>query len=389
MSTSRRELLGLAKAATLPGNVVVCIFQRGAADGLNSVVPYGDSNYYLKRPRIAVPKPGSTDGAINLNGFFGLHPSLAPLKSLYDTGELAIVHAAGVPHGTRSHAEAQRRTESGVATSQTPGTGWIGRYLSSTFSSSDRPLRAIAVGSVVPLTMTGAPEPQTITSMTDFGLGSFNGTTYQTTLGALYAPDRPWSGIAQSALAAMNEIIALKPTTYVPENSAAYPTTDLGPKLSLAAQLIKANLGTQVICVDSGGWDHHENLPANLAASLDVLAKSLVAFRTDLGTQMSRVTVVVMTEFGRRVADNASNGTDHGTAGCLYLLGGGVNGGQVVGRWPGLATAQLTNSEDLAITTDTRDVLLQCLQRRLGNATAATLFPGFTPGSIGELFLAA
>jgi uncharacterized protein (DUF1501 family) len=385
MSYTRRDFI-TAKAASA-GPVLVCIFQRGAADGLNAVVPYGDADYYRHRPNIAVPRPGQAGGAINLNGFFGLNPALQALQPLYASGRLALVHACAFPHQIRSHFEAQTLTEAGVANkNQIGSSGWIGRYLKATAKSSDRPMRAVSISGAVPLSMQGASDPLAIDDIANFGLGDVDGIGYRQTLSMLYPASTPYADVAGAALGAIDELTTAIPTQFTPENGASYPGSALGLRLKQAAQLIKADLGVEVLCLDSDGWDHHENLPNYIAQSLTDLGAALSAFATDLGGQLNRVTVVVMTEFGRRVPENGSRGTDHGTAGCTYLLGGGVNGGQVAGSWPGLANAALALGEDLAMTTDLRGVLTQLLQRRFGYSGAG-LFPGYNGGNVPDLFL--
>lgn len=377
----RRFLMGKASAA----HTLVCIFQRGAADGLNCLVPYGDDGYYAARPRVALPRPGQAGGVLDIDGFFGLHPSLAPLLPLLNGGRLALVPACGVPHGSRSHFDAQALVEGGVTSKTTLGSGWLGRYLSQSASSEDRPFRAVAIAGAVPAALSGATDPLAVEDLEGFSLGSLGGAGYPDTLSLLYPPDRPQAAVAQAALAATAELAAADPAQYRPENGAAYPAGELGGKLLQAAQLIKAGLGVEVICADVGGWDHHVNENNVLPGALDGLARALAAFDTDLGARMAQVTVLVMTEFGRRVADNASAGTDHGTAGLFYAMGGGVVGG-LHGVWPGLAPSQLAQGEDLAITTDLRGLLAQYLQRRHAFAQATALFPGFTPGSEPTVF---
>ncbi len=368
-------------------DILICVFQRGAADGLNSVVPYGDDDYYNLRTRIAVPPAGQSGGALDLDGFFGLNPAAADLLPLYQMGRLAVVHATGVPHGTRSHFDAQALSETGAIDKQFLGTGWIGRHLAATASAEDRPFRAAAISGAVPLSLVGADDPLAVDSLEQFGIGDAGGSSYQDILDALYSADRPYAGIAQAAFSAIDELATANPTQYLPANGAVYPQSQLGSGLLQAGQLIKSDLGVEVICVDVGGWDHHENLPAVLPGSLADLAAALDAFHTDLGDSMNHITVMVMTEFGRRAADNVSSGTDHGSGGCAWFLGGGVVGAQVAGSWPGLDAASLFDNQDLAITTDMRDVLVQMLQRRLLNADAASLFPDFTPSTPPELFL--
>lgn len=376
------------RAAGGPGlrDILVCVFQRGAADGMNSIIPYGDGDYYNLRQTIGVLPPNQ-GGALDLDGFFGLHPAAAALLPLYQSGRLAAVHATGVPHNTRSHFDAQALMESGATEKQYLGTGWIARHLQATVSAEDRPFRAVAISGAVPMSLAGADDPLAIDSLEQFGIGDAGGSSYQDTIDTLYTGDVPFSGVAQAALTASDELAAADPTQYPPANGAAYPQSQLGSGLLQAAQLIKADLGVEVVCVDVGGWDHHENLPAVMPGSIGDLAASLSAFNTDLGAMMDHVTLAVMTEFGRRAAENGSDGTDHGTGGCAWLMGGGVIGAQVAGSWPGLAAANLYQGEDLAITTDLRDVLAQLLSRRLLNGNPGAAFPGFTPGVAPELFL--
>ena len=367
-------------------DVLICIFQRGAADGLNSIIPYGDADYYSLRPSIAVPPPGEEGGAVDLDGFFGVYSSGAALKTLFDSGRLAAVHATGFPHGSRSHFDAQALMESGQVTGAIGSTGWIGRHLAATASPADRPFRAAAISGAVPLSLAGADDPLAIDSIATFGLGDLNGTSYEATLGALYGPESPYTDVATAALTAVNELALANPAQFLPENGAVYPQSQLGGGLLQAGQLIKADLGAEVICVDVGNWDHHENLPSVMPGSIGDLADSLLAFDTDMGTRMDNITVVVQTEFGRRAADNVSSGTDHGTGGVAWLLGGGVIGAQVATTWPGLKPGDLFQGEDLDISIDLRDVLVQMLTRRLDNSNADQVFPDYAPGFVPELF---
>lgn len=380
MTLTRQHLLhGRWKSATDQAPVVICIFQRGAADGLNSLIPYGDDDYYRARPSLAIASPQGSSESIDVDGFFALPQASAELKNLYDQGQLALIPACGLPHGSRSHFDAQALVESGVASKTQIELGWLGRYLQATAQADDALFRATAISGSVPRALLGAPDPLAVSSLGDFGLGELGGSPYQTTLDELYAPAIPYSGAAQSALGAMDVLAAARPEQFAPENGAAYPGGELGPKLLQAAQIIKANMGAEIICMDVGGWDHHENQANFLPGSLSGLAQGLQALHTDLATRMQRVTVLVMTEFGRRVAENGSRGTDHGSAGLAYVLGAGVRGGQVHGRWPGLAPAQLDQGEDLAISTDLRSLMIQVLSQRLGYAEAGGLFPDFVP----------
>jgi uncharacterized protein (DUF1501 family) len=377
-------------SATIPANhdILVCIFQRGAADGLNSLVPYGDPDYATQRGSLAVPAPGNPGGALDLDGFFGLHPSLLSLQSIYQAGDLALVHATGVPHGSRSHFAAQGLVERGVDDQAGPNTGWLGRHLALTTAPTNSAFRVVSISGNVPVSLLGADDPLAISDLDNFGFDpGIIQSGYPTVLDSLYRSPVPFSGPAQAALDAIGELSAANLPAITPDNGAVYPTSPLGGRLRQAASLIKSALPVEVICIDADDWDHHESLPTFLPQSLADLADSVSAFYTDLAIQMQRITLLVNTEFGRRVAGNASNGTDHGTGGLAYLVGGGVNGGQVVSSWPGLATANLEMGEDLKITTDLRTVLAELLNRRLGGTDVNAVFPGFTGPVSANVFL--
>ena len=379
-----------AASTTIPADrdILVCIFQRGAADGLNAVVPHGDADYYSQRSAIAVPTPGSPDGAIDLDGFYGLHPALAPLKSVYDAGELVLVHATGLPHGSRSHFAAQGLVERGVDDKAGPDSGWLGRHLALSTPASDSAFRIVSISGNVPVSLQGAADPLAISNLAEFGFDQdIIDSGYPTVLARLFRSPLPFFAPAQAALAAIEELQAANLSAITPANGAVYPDTDLGNKLQQVGQLIRSTLPVEVVCLDSDGWDHHESLPTYIQGSLADLAGALSAFYTDMGTQMQRITVLVHTEFGRRVAQNASNGTDHGTGGLAYLMGGGVNGGQVVSDWPGLAAPDLELGEDLRITTDLRSVLAELLTRRLGGTDINAVFPGFSGPVSANVFL--
>lgn len=387
MTLSRRAFLTSPARTSGRREVLVYLFQRGAADGLNTVVPFADPHYASLRPRIAVSPPGSEDGAIDLDGFFGLHPAASAALPLFQAGRLAWLPASGIPHQSRSHFEAQDRSERGITDSDQASSGWLARHLQATATAQDSPLRAVSISGSVPTSLTGADDPLAIQELSGFGLGAAGGSTYQDTLALLYAPPRPFAEVAGSALTAIDLLAEADPAQFAPNPGARYPDSELGGKLLQAAQLIKADLGVEVLCLDVGGWDHHENLPNVLPAALTDLCEGLAAFDTDLGAAMEGVTVIVQTEFGRRAAENGARGTDHGTAGLLWVLGGSVMGGRIVGAWPGLAPDQLAAGEDLAITVDTRDVLAEFLVRRRGHRDAlADVFPGHAPGPEPGLF---
>jgi len=386
MTLSRRAFLTAPARQSARTDTLVYLFQRGAADGLNTVVPYADPHYAQLRPRIAVPSPGTANGALDLDGFFGLHPAAASLLPLFREGRLALLPASGIPHQSRSHFEAQDRTERGITDTDQSANGWLARHLQATAAADDSPLRAVSISGAIPTALTGATDPLAVQELSSFGLGGA-GDAYQDTLALLFAAPRPFAEVAGSALTAIDLLAEANPTQFTAANGADYPDSELGAKLLQAAQLIKAGLGVEVLCLDVDGWDHHENLPNFLPGALTGLCDALAAFDTDLGTAMQNVTVIVQTEFGRRAAENGARGTDHGTAGLLWLLGGSVLGGRVVGDWPGLGPDQLASGEDLAITTDSRDVLAEYLTHRRGHVDAyRDVFPDYTPGAAPGVF---
>jgi uncharacterized protein (DUF1501 family) len=362
---------------TIPSDhdILVCVFQRGAADGLNALVPYSDTDYYTHRPTIGVAVPGAAGGGVYVTDDYALNPALAPLKPIYDAGDLALVHATGVPHQIRSHFSAQNLIERGVVEKTGPNTGWLGRHLASSPAASSSAFRAISISGNVPVALNGAVDPLAIDNLNDFGFDQgILDSGYPQVLADLFQSPVPFFGPAGAALTAMSELQQADIASILPANGAVYPDSAFGNKMRQAGQLIKSELPVEVVCVDSGGWDHHESLPTYIDISLTELADTLDAFYTDMGAGMSRITVLVYTEFGRRVAENGSLGTDHGTASLAYLMGGGVNGGQVISDWPGL---DIVANEDLQITTDLRSVISELLNKRLGGTDVAAVFPGF------------
>jgi len=386
MSNGRQKI---AASLTLPAarDILVCIFQRGAADGINALVPFGDANYSVQRGSIAVPEAD----LIKLDGFYGLHPALAPLKPIYDAGNLALVHATGVPHGSRSHFTAQGLVERGVTDKAGPDTGWLGRHMAAIAPAANSAFRMVAISGNVPVVLTGAnDEPLAISNLSEFAFEpDIIDSGYPEVLAKLFRSTLPFHGPAAAALSALDELAAANLSAITPDNGAVYPNTPLGIKLEQVGQLIKSSLPVEIVCLDSDGWDHHENLPTYLDLSLAELSEAINAFYTDMGSGMQRITVLVYTEFGRRVAKNGSEGADHGTAGLAYLIGGGVNGGQVVSDWPGLDIPDLEMGEDLKITTDLRSVLSELLTRRLGATTTelSTVFPEFNGPASANVFL--
>lgn len=371
------------------GDVLVVLFLRGAMDGLNALVPMGDSDYYRNRKALAIAqsKPGDDKSAIALDNFYGLHPALRGLKSAWDDGMLAPIHACGSPDPTRSHFDAMDTMERGTPGLKSLGSGWLGRHLGTLQNGNSSPLRAVGMGTMLQASLRGPVSATVLKSISDFhlkGKDSAQVAQIQTTLSALYAGiDAPVDETLRSAAGDIDTTIGLlKKLTaikYVPGNGAQYPGGEFGLGMQQVAQLIKAEVGLEVAALDLGGWDTHINQGAaegQMARLLKELGDGLGAFHADLRERMKRVTVVTMSEFGRRVEENASGGTDHGHANCMFLMGGNVVGGKVHGAWPTLAKASLDNG-DLALTTDYRDVLGEVLSKRTGNTKLSEVFPGF------------
>ncbi len=372
-----------AMAVVEPGSSnkrLVVIFQRGAADGLNIVVPHAEPAYCTMRPTINIPR----QQVIDLNGFFGLHPSLAPLKPLWDQRHLAIVHAAGSPDTTRSHFDAQDYMESGTPGMKNTSDGWLNRTIQSEAKPGESPFRAIALGTSLPRILSGKAPAVAVSNVNAFGIAGGNpaavplGNTFE----AMYAQsvDSVLHGTGQETFEAVKMLKAADPQRYTPAAGASYPRGRFGDALRQTAQLIKSKLGVQIAFTDIGGWDHHVNEGATegqLANVLRDFSQSIAAFWTDLSQLAEDTVVVTMSEFGRTARENGNRGTDHGHANVMFVLGGPVRGGQVYGRWPGLEPSQLNEGRDLALTTDFRRVLGEAVFRHLGNAHLNTVFPGF------------
>ena len=375
----------LQAAAAPSPKVLVVIFQRGAMDGLNAVVPYGERNYYGMRPSIAIPAPnGGKGAALDLDGFFGLHPSLEPLLPLFQEKQLAIVHAAGSPDNSRSHFDAQDYMESGTPGVKSTEDGWLNRYLQKQPEENATPFRAVSMGPQMPRTLRGSVPALAIPDIRQFQVLAPVAVSGAMSNGfeALYAQtvDQALHGTGQETFEAVEMLKKVREQLYIPENGAAYPNGKFGKALQQVAQLIKADIGVEVAFVDIGGWDHHVNeggVQGQLGNVLREFGGSLAAFHKDLGGKMADVTVVTMSEFGRTAAENGNRGTDHGHANCMFAFGGDVRGGRVYGRWPGLDRAHLYEGRDLAVTTDFRAVLGEVVTHHLGPADLSYVFPGF------------
>jgi uncharacterized protein (DUF1501 family) len=349
----------MADAATTKGKkVLVAIFQRGAVDGLNVVIPYGEAAYYQARPTIAIPQ----SEALDLDGFFGAHPSLASIMPYFKDRSAAFIHAVGSPDATRSHFDAQDFMESGTPGVKTTQDGFLARALPSTKSS---PLRAVALSPALPRILSGRADAIAMANISQFGVRGSMASSFE----AMYG---------KSTFEAANMLQAANPGALQPQNGAQYPNGQLGNALKQIAQLIKSDIGLEVGFADVGGWDTHAGeggLQGQLANNLRQFSDAISAFARDLGSRMGDVVLVTMSEFGRTVRENGSRGTDHGHANIMMVLGGGVRGGKVYGKWPGLSS--LYENRDLAVTTDFRDVFGELLNRQLGVASLQSVFPGY------------
>jgi uncharacterized protein (DUF1501 family) len=364
--------------------VLITIFQRGAVDGLNMVVPFGEQDYYAARPSIAVPRPNAPDGAVDLDGFFGLHPRLAPLKPLWDSRQLAIVHASGSPDGTRSHFDAQDYMESGTPGVKSTQDGWLNRYLHAREHASATPFRAVALAPQLPRSLQGVEPALALNQIGQFGIRAGQSTDMvQASFESEYAAaaDKVLNRTGGQAFDAVKMLKSADPSKYQPENGAEYPRSAYGEALRQIAQLVKADVGLEVAFAEAGGWDTHVNQGASvgqLAQRLNDFSQGIAALARDLGDRMADVVILTMSEFGRAVAENGNRGTDHGHGNAMFIIGGGnVRGGKVYGRWPGLAREQRYDGRDLAVTTDFRSVFNEVVHAHLGLADTRTVFPGF------------
>ncbi len=373
-----------AQAAGSRRKVLVAIFQRGAVDGLNLVVPFGEQAYYDARPTIAVPRPNSGgEAALDLDGFFALHPRLAPLEPIYGARHLALVHAVGSPDNTRSHFDAQDYMETATPGVKSTTDGWLNRYLQAQKPQDAAPFRGVAVSPQLPRALDGKAPALALNQINQFGIRPGRaGAGLEQAFEAEYAAaaDAVLNSTGREAFDAVKMLRAANPQKYQPENGAEYPRSPFGDALRQIAQLVKADVGLEVAFADLGGWDTHVNQGAGtgqLAARLDDLGRGLAALFTDLGDRMDDVVVLTMSEFGRTIAENGNRGTDHGHGNAMIVMGGSVRGGKVYGQWPGLAPENRYEGRDLAVTTDFRDVFAEIVVQHLGIANPSPIFPGF------------
>ncbi len=386
-----RFLVRTAAAAASSGKVLVAVFQRGAVDGLSMVMPHGDPGYAAARRAIALkpPKTGETDRAIDLDGFFALHPALAPLVPLWQNRSLAVVHACGSPDTTRSHFDAQDYMESGTPGLKSTQDGWLARAVKA-LPATAAPFRAVALGSALPRSLQGEIGAIAMQSIERFDVRAGDPDSARRGFESLYARGVSdlLSGTGRETFEAVRLLKRADAARIPPANGAEYPRGAFGEAMRQIAQLVKANVGLEVAFTDMQGWDTHVGQGAEqgqLAFRLREFGGALAAFAQDLGERMADVVVLTMSEFGRTVAENGNRGTDHGHATAMLVLGGPVRGGKVYGRWPGLGR-ELFEGRDLAVTTDFRTLFTEVATRHLG-APAAPLFPGWTPtGSTLGLF---
>ncbi len=369
-------------AANRKGRLVV-VFQRGAVDGLNVVVPYREKNYYTMRPTIGIP----ANRVLDLDGFFGLHPSLASLQPLYRGGHLAVIHAAGSPDMTRSHFDAQDYMESGTPGVKSTPDGWLNRALQAEdlrHTCEHTAFRALALGAQVPRTLAGKVPALALGNVNNFAVGGHVEAPLSPAAGAFEAMysdsgDSIFHSTGEATFAAVKMLRAADPAQYEPTAGAEYPNSEFGNNMRQIAQLLKANLGVEAAFTDVSGWDTHQNQGAvegQLSNRLRDFSDSIAAFWRDLGDRAEDVTLVTMSEFGRTARQNGTGGTDHGHANVMFVLGGRVLGGSVSGRWPGLAEHQLNEGRDLAVTTDFRAVLGEVVSKSIGASNFELVFPG-------------
>ena len=382
-----RSVYAQASAAAAGGKKLVVIFQRGACDGLNVVVPYAEANYYALRPTIAIQK----GEVLDLDGKFGLHPALASMKPLWDAKHLAAVHAVGSPDPTRSHFDAQDYMESGTPGVKATTDGWLNRALATeTVRGQVSPFRAVALGTQVPRTLQGHVPAVALANVQDFSVGGKGpqASPVANAFQAMYdeSTDAVLHGTGQETFEAVRMLRTADPAKYKPAAGVNYPNSPFGNSMKQIAQLLKANLGVEAAFADVGGWDTHQNqggATGQLANRLKEFSDGIAAFWQDMGDGAEQITLVTMSEFGRTARQNGTGGTDHGHANVMFVLGGSVKGGKVYGRWPGLDDEQLNEGRDLAVTTDFRNVLGEATYRTLGAHRLDTVFPGarVVPGS--------
>lgn len=354
--------------------MIVSIFLRGGADTLSLLVPHGDDAYHRARPSLAIPRPGASDGALDLDGFHGLHPKLAPLRRAWDSGRLAFVQAVGNDDTSGSHFVAQEQVERGEACGKKLSGGWLARYLRAI--GAPGPLSAIAIGERIPDALRGAPQVAAMRKLDDLRLDA---SANQSALATLYAADPLLAAPAKATFDLLARVDGMRGS----RSSAPYPEGNFGAALRDTARLVRARVGLEAACIDLDGWDTHFVQRPLLASVAETLAKGLAVFDEDLGDARDDVRVVVLTEFGRRTYENGSGGTDHGRGCAMMVLGSGIRGGKVHGRYPGLEEPDGPGPGGLEITCDYRDVLAEVITQAKHAAALPSVFPEYTPKALG------
>ncbi len=370
---------------------LITIFLRGAVDGVSMVVPFGERHYYDLRRTIAIPAPNASGAsnnggaALNLDGFFGLHPAMRNLKPLWDAKRLGIVHAVGSPDSTRSHFDAQDYMETATPGRKSTPDGWLNRLAATNKTPNDSPFRLVSVTQGLPRAMQGAAPALAIPDLQSFTIrAGAQSASVQHGFEAIYTADASdaLAGTGRETFEAVNYLKRVNPAQYAAENGAQYPRGRFGASLLQIAQLVKADVGLEVAFTDLGGWDTHViqgGAQGQLATRLAELANGLAALTTDLGKRMDDVVILTMSEFGRTIAENGTRGTDHGHANAMLVIGNAVRGGRVFGDWLGLAPDKLHEGRDLALTTDFRDVFGEVAARHLRTTNLPGIFPGYAP----------
>ncbi len=378
--------VSFAAAGSPPRDVLVIVFQRGACDWLQMLAPAGDPDYIAARPSIRVRTTGTTAG-IGLGTLDGtdlyLSASAPELKTLYDSGDLAFVHATGLFTADRSHFTCQANMEKGTADADPEqNTGWLARHTASVGAPTD--MAIVSAGATNPTSLLGEKDAIAIADPQSFNVSGGAGNANIIRLLNGSGTMTPYKIAANKTLDAVSDVQAALTGFQDPSGSAGYTNGPLSQALRAVGRMIRMNLGLDVVTVDFGSWDHHNNLTSEFAARTTEFSRALAAFWTDMASYRNRITLVTMTEFGRRFRENANQGTDHGSASGMLVLGGNVNGNRIYGRWPGLAAAQLING-DMTITTDYRQVLAEILVKRHAETHLQKVFPTVAYAPLGIL----
>lgn len=388
------SLFQLQKAYSITGKKLVIIFQRGGCDGINTCIPYGDDEYYTLRPTIAVARPDGSNphSALDLDGYFGLHPGLADLHALYNDGALAIMPAVHYPSASHSHFDSQHFIESGARSKSIEG--WLNRYLQTNNQSGA--MRAIGIGNDVPQSLRGIVPVSSFRYLDNFRLNlpPEDEIDILDNLTQTYgqAPEsRPYRQLLKHyGKTLVNDLSIVKnldPSSYTPENGAIYSASPLAKQLKETAYLLKSNASTEIVTLSTGGWDTHSNQGGGeedgyQTARHKNFSSSIAAFYKDLGAMTEDIVILTCTEFGRTAKENASGGTDHGNASTWFALGGGIQGG-IYGEYPGLAPDQLYHGRNLDFSIDYRNIFGDILSQHLGNNALATILPGHDYSPVG------